>query len=114
MNSNIAVGVNKAGKIWAGHFGQAPYYYIYNSNGELIDKKINPHGAGQGHGHNHDDNQPILIKEILSDCKTFIGRRMGEGSKLKLAEKLGIETVLTEIKEPQEAVEQFLKGELKG
>jgi len=110
MNNLIAVGVNKTEKIWAGHFGQAPYYYIYNTSGELIDKRINPHGAG--HGHNHDENQPVLIKEVLHDCKTFIGKRMGEGSKLKLAEKLGIETILTDIKEPAEAVNKFLNNEL--
>jgi predicted Fe-Mo cluster-binding NifX family protein len=109
MSDHIAVGVNKLEKIWHGHFGISPYFVIYDRDGELIDKRINPHGAGEKHKHNHNDDQPLLIKEILHDCTTFIGKRMGEGSKLKLAQKLGVETILTELDEPQEAVNTVLE-----
>ncbi len=108
MSKYIAVGVNKLGKIWHGHFGISPYFQIYNQNSEMIEKRINPHGAGQGHKHDHGDDQPFLIKEILHDCNIFVGKKMGEGSKLKLAQKLGIETVLTENTEPQEVVKEIL------
>ena len=108
MNNYIAVGVNKLDKIWHGHFGISPYFLIYNVDGEMIEKRINPHGAGQGHKHEHGDDQPFLIKEILHDCKIFVGKQMGEGSKLKLAQKLGIETVLTESTEPQKVVNEIL------
>ncbi len=108
MNNYIAIAINKMDKIWAGHFGMAPFFLIYNRDGEQIETRINPHGAGEGHKHNHGDDQPILIKEILNDCYTFIGKRMGEDSKLKLAQKLGIETVLVETNEPAEALNKFL------
>ena len=109
MSNYIAVGVNKADKIWKGHFGIAPYFQVYNQDSEMVEKRINPHGAGQGHKHDHGDDQPFLIKEILHDCKIFVGKQMGEVSKLKLAQKLGIETVLTENTEPQEVVNEILK-----
>jgi predicted Fe-Mo cluster-binding NifX family protein len=108
MNNLIAVGVNKADKIWAGHFGIAPYYQVYNTDGEMIEKRMNPHGAGQGHKHDHGDDQPLLIKEILTDCNIFIGKQMGEESKLKLAKKLGVKTILTEKSDPQEVVNEVI------
>lgn len=108
MNNNIAIGVSKANKIWKGHFGISPFFQVYDREGKLIETRINPHGAGENHKHNHDDSQPILIKEILKDCKTFIGKRMGEQSKLKLAQKLGIETVLYDLDEPTEALNTYL------
>ena len=110
MSNYIAVGVNKLDKVWKGHFGISPVYKIYNREGEFIEERENPQGAGNGHNHDHDhgDDQPIVIKELLNDCTTFVGKRMGEESKLKLAEKLGIETVLTENTEPQEVVKEIL------
>lgn len=109
MSSYIAVGVNKLDKIWHGHFGISPYFIIYNRNGELIEKRINPHGAGENHKHDHNNDQPLLIKDILHDCTTFIGKKMGEGSKLKLAEKFGVETIISKLTEPQEVIEIVLK-----
>jgi predicted Fe-Mo cluster-binding NifX family protein len=108
MSNYIAVGVNKLDKVWYGHFGVSPYFQVYNGNGEMIEKRINPHGVGQEGKHTHGDEQPLLIKEILQDCKIFVGKKMGKGSKLKLEKKLGIETILTENIEPQEVVKEFL------
>ncbi|NOX65798.1 MAG: hypothetical protein GXO85_08355 [Chlorobi bacterium] len=107
---NIAVAVNKNTKLWPGHFGISPYYYIYDRDRNLIEKRINPHGAGHtNHSHHDDDNQPKMIKEILNDCDVFIGKRMGEKSKQKLAEKLGVTTILTKETDPIKAIEEYLK-----
>ena len=108
MSNNIAVGINKANKIWHGHFGISPYFQIYNREAEVVDKRINPHGAGNGHKHEHDDNQPFLIKEVLYDCNIFVGKQMGEGSKLKLSQKLGIETILTDKNDATEVVKEII------
>lgn len=108
MNNNIAIGINKANTIWKGHFGISPFFQVYNRDGKLLETRINPHGSGENHKHSHDENQPLLIKEILNDCSTFIGKRMGEGSKLKLAQKLGVETVLYKIDNPIEALNTYL------
>ncbi|MEN8193262.1 MAG: NifB/NifX family molybdenum-iron cluster-binding protein [Bacteroidota bacterium] len=112
MNSqhNIAVAVNKNDKIWPGHFGISPHYNIYDRDKNLIEKRLNPHGAGNSsHGHDHDDDQPKFIKEVLHDCNVFIGKRMGDKSKLMLAEKLGITTILTKQPDPEKALEEYLK-----
>lgn len=114
MNKNIAVAVDKLDKMWKGHFGISPVYQIFNREGIFVEKRVNPHGAGNDdkHGHNHDDDQPIVIKQLLNDCSTFIGKRMGEESKLKLAQKLGIETILVKSDDPIVALNTFLnKGE---
>ena len=108
MQNHIAIGVNKADRIWHGHFGISPFFQVYDREGELVETRINPHGVGENHKHAHDENQPRLIKEILHDCSTFIGKKMGEGSKLKLAEKLGIEPVLVEVNLPTEALNNYL------
>ncbi len=108
--NNIAVAVNKNDKIWPGHFGIAPHYNIYDLGKNFIEKRLNPHGVGiSNHGHDHDDKQPKLIKEILHDCNVFIGKRMGEKSKLKLAQKLGVKTILTKETDPVIVVDEYLK-----
>jgi len=108
--NNIAVAVNKKEKLWTGHFGIAPYYYIYDRDKNLVEKRLNPHGSGHSHhSHHDDDNQPKMIKEILRDCNVFIGKRMGEKSKQKLAEKLGVTTILTKETDPSKALEEYLK-----
>ena len=108
MNNNIAVGVSKSDKMWKGHFGISPIYKVYSREGEFIEDRTNPHGAGNGHNHDHSDDQPKIIKDLLNDCTTFIGKRMGEGSKLKLAEKLGIESVLVNVDDPIEALNTII------
>jgi predicted Fe-Mo cluster-binding NifX family protein len=106
MNNNIAVGVGETEMMWKGHFGISPIYKIYTREGKFIEERKNPHGAG--HDHDHGDDQPKVIKVLLHDCSTFIGKRMGEESKLKLAKKLGIETVLYKTNDPVEALNTYL------
>ena len=103
----IALGVDKKGQIWGGHFGIAPQYNLYDRSGHLVEERQNPYGAGNGEKHSHHDD-PKLIVNLLSDCGVFIARRMGEKSKRNLAEKLGIETVLVEEKDPQVALGAYL------
>jgi predicted Fe-Mo cluster-binding NifX family protein len=107
--NNIAVAVNKNEKMWAGHFGIAPYYYVYDKNKNLLEKRVNPHASSHSHHSHDDDNQPKMIKEILQDCNVFIGKRMGEQNKQKLAEKLGVTTILTKETDPLKALEEYLK-----
>jgi NitT/TauT family transport system substrate-binding protein len=105
--SYIAAGVTKnQQRIWAGHFGMAPFYYIYDQQGQPVEIRPNPHGAGQGQGH-HDD--PRLIARLLSDCRVFIGRRFGQESQRKLAQNLGIQPFATDAKTPEEAIHYYLE-----
>ena len=103
----IALSVNPEGKLWNGHFGMASFYYVYDREGILLEKRENPYSAKPGVKHEHHDD-PNLIVAFLADCSTFIARRMGEESRQKLASKLGIETVLTKEKEPESALKEYL------
>jgi len=101
----IAIAIDDKGALWGGHFGMAPVFLLYSPAGDLLERLPNPYGAGQGHQH-HDD--PKLIIDLLPECAVFIGRRMGEDSKRKLASKFGINAVLTPAKTPDEALRAYL------
>ena len=101
--SYLAVAVDENGRLWGGHFGIAPVYYVYDRAGHLREQRPNPYGARRGQKVTHHDN-PRLIVELLADCGVFIGRRMGEASRRRLAEHLGVIPVLTQAQEPLQAV----------
>lgn len=111
MIKKIAIAVNKNDVIWYGHFGISPYFLIYDNQGELLDKRINPHGVGNSVQH-HDN--PKLIIELLNDCNIFIGKRMGNKSKNKLVEKFNIKTILTEETKPDVFVASYLESNKSG
>jgi len=107
--TRIAIAVDDKEHLWGGHFGMAPIFLLYSSAGELIEERPNPYGAGQSRKH-HDD--PKLIITLLPECGVFIGRRMGEESQRKLAQKFGIDAVLTAEKTPAAALRAYLaRGE---
>jgi hypothetical protein len=103
----IAIATDGKGRLWSGHFGIAPLYLLYSPQGELVEKRQNPYGAGQGKAHQHHDD-PKLIIDLLPECAVFIGRRMGEESKRKLAQKFGIDAGLTSEKTPEAALRAYL------
>jgi predicted Fe-Mo cluster-binding NifX family protein len=105
---NIAIATDAKGRLWGGHFGTTPAIQIYSPAGELLETRPNPYGAGQGTKHEHHDD-PKLIIDLLPECGVFIGRRMGEESKRKLARKFGIDAVLTEEKTPEAALQAYLQ-----
>jgi len=106
----IAIAVDAKGALWGGHFGMAPFYQLYTPEGELVETRPNPYGAGQGKKHQHHDN-PRLIIDLLPECAVFIGRHMGEESQRKLAEKFGITTLLTRERSPEAALRAYLQRE---
>jgi predicted Fe-Mo cluster-binding NifX family protein len=107
MENHIAIGVNDKGEIWAGHFGMAAVYRIYNRQGELLEERENPFGVKPGVRHEHHDDPKRIVK-LLHDCKTFIARQMGEKSRRNLVEKQGVETIITKEKNPQTALKNYL------
>lgn len=105
----IAVGADKAGKLWSDHFGIAPYYLLFDDTGTCIDRRSNPYaphvdGTGTHHGN------PRLIIELLKGCTTWIGRRIGEGGDARryIAEEAGIEIVQTDRETITRAVQTYL------
>ncbi len=102
---NIAVGVDENGKIWKGHFGIAPYFYIYDANKNFVEKRINPYGTLAAGKHNHHDN-PKLIIDFLKDCNVFVAKRMGQESIIKLEQNFGIRPVIVKTESIDEALAQ--------
>lgn len=108
MSEKIAVAVSEDETLWGGHFGMAPVYYIYDRQGQLLEKRPNPYGARRGEKHVHHDDPQRIVK-LLSDCRTFVGKRMGEASKQKLAQNLGVETFLIRAETPEKALQAYLQ-----
>lgn len=103
----IAIGVSESGQVWAGHFGIAPSYHLYDRAGALVEARPNPYGASRGEKQQHHDN-PSLIVDLLPECGVFIARRMG---KPQVVQSLGIEAVVTTEDTPEAALAAYLAGE---
>jgi alkylhydroperoxidase/carboxymuconolactone decarboxylase family protein YurZ len=86
----------------------APQYQLYDRQGNLVEKRPNPYGAGDDARPHHDN--PRLIADLLPECGVFIARRMGGGSKRKLVADLGIRPYTTEETVPQAALAEYLRS----
>ncbi len=88
----------------SGHFGYAPFFNIYEWNGErmtLLEKVKNP-------GH-----QPGFIPKFLYELgiETMIAGNMGDGA-FKMFESLGIDVIVGVKGNIDEALELFAQGKL--
>ena len=102
--SAIAVAVGKDGRVWKSHFGMAPFYWIFDAEGHLLERRENPHARKR-----HPDD-PGRIVDLLPECGTFIGRRMGDESRRRLAGSLGVKPMLVTEEDPLAAVRAYLAG----
>ena len=102
----ITVGVDDEGQVWKAHFGMAPWYYLFDRQGELVERRANPYAREDKH---HDD--PARIVALLPECGVLIARRMGGQSRRRLAESLGVQPVLSEATDPHQAVQVYLEGQ---
>ncbi len=109
IEKGIAVGADHEGRVWTRHFGMAPFYYIFDRQGALLEKRENPYSAA---GKDHDD--PTLIVQLLPECDTFLARRMGAKSRHKLAELPGVKPVLVTETEAAAAVHSYLMAQEEG
>ncbi len=106
MRQFIAVATqNDKRSLWNGHFGMSPFYSIFNENGNMIRQTENPYAKADKH---HDN--PDLIVNLLPDVKTFIAKNMGQKSRERLINKLGIESVLVDKNNIYDAVDYYLKA----
>lgn len=100
----------------ASHFGRAGGFIIFTAhNGQILTEEFRPnlftgHALGlKEHGSNHHSHAPILA--ALRDCAAVISHGMGRRIYNDLAEA-GIEAVITEITDCEQAAALYLKGEL--
>ena len=99
----IAIGVENERKMWEDHFGEAPYFDIYDMTGSRIETRINPYGEFGDQEKKHGDPQQII--QLLSDCSVFIGCSLGKVAKIR---EKGYEAVITTETDPLVALDAYL------
>ena len=109
------------------HFGRAPYYVIATAeDGEVTDKETREKAGHQSFvSQHHDDTAPgerhgfgagaqsrhAAMAENIADCQVLIVGGMGWGAYENMTSR-GIETIVTDIKNIDEAVRLYLEGKL--
>jgi predicted Fe-Mo cluster-binding NifX family protein len=120
----IAV-VTEDGVTISRHFGRAPYYIVLTTEyGKVIGREQREkvaHGRGEG-GHVHVEgeahgfdeasrNTHNRMAEPILDCQVLLARGMGQGAFQGLTQA-GIQPIITDIANIDEAVAAYLDGTL--
>jgi len=120
----IAVVTNN-GKTISQHFGRAAYFKIFEiEEGKIINEELRKrqfrhsahahhegHSHGEGHGAGMRADHLKMFSEI-SDCNVLLAGGMGAGAYQHLV-SIGLEVILTDFKFIDDAMNAWLKGELK-
>ncbi len=70
----IAIAVDEIGELFEGHFGDAPFFLIYDENFDLVDKIRNVDYEEKHHG---DPVKAKHIMNLLSNVDVLIAKQMG-------------------------------------
>lgn len=121
----IAV-VSEDGKTVSQHFGMAPYYVVVTAEGDKVSgnetrSKAGHHAQGAHRAGEHPSGphgfdaasqatHSSMIANI-TDCQVLIAGGMGWGAQQSL-KSAGIETVVTEVQDIDQAVKLYLAGKL--
>ncbi len=110
----IAVATDDKKTIRKGHFGSSKYFLIFEIlNGEIKSEELreNPYADEEHASHHRGKTEKII--ELLSDCGLFmaasVGRKSGE-----IVSQHNIDLIITEKKDVEEAVTNYLDGEDEG
>jgi predicted Fe-Mo cluster-binding NifX family protein len=119
--------ISEDGTTISQHFGRAPYYVVLTvENGKVVNKgkrdKAGHHtfAAGQhpetapGERHGYDagaQSRHAAMAQGIADCQVLIAGGMGWGAYESLKSR-GIETVVTDVENIEEAVKLYLDGNL--
>jgi predicted Fe-Mo cluster-binding NifX family protein len=119
--------ISEDGTTISQHFGRAPYYVVLTvENGKVVNKekrdKAGHHtfAGGQhpetapGERHGFDagaQSRHAAMAQSIDDCKVLIAGGMGWGAYESLKSR-GIETVVTDVENIEEAVKLYLQGKL--
>jgi predicted Fe-Mo cluster-binding NifX family protein len=109
------------------HFGRAPYYAVITvDQGEITNHELRNkfgHRDISGHEEHHEPGKPhgfdreaqdrhAQMAASIKDCQILLARGMGMGARYSL-EQAGIEVVLTDVADIEDAVTRYLSGDLK-
>jgi predicted Fe-Mo cluster-binding NifX family protein len=109
----IAV-VSDDGKHLSMHFGKAKEYVVLTvEDGKVVDREVRdrsalvnvPHEHGQG-GHGHDHG---AMANAIADCQVLLTGGMGRPAYQSM-KRAGLETIVTDIREIDQAVQAYLDG----
>lgn len=106
----IAIGTSDGIKLQKGHFGMSQFFMIYeideDGNKIFLEKMINPFSDPKKH--KHADTEDIM--GLLPHIDVFIGKRMGNQSKINIKEKFN-KTAITyeDLDNVENALNRFLK-----
>jgi predicted Fe-Mo cluster-binding NifX family protein len=120
----IAV-VTEDGESISQHFGRAPYYAVLTVDEGLVTEREmreklghrhfvgqDEHGVGTPHGFGSQArSRHDRMRQTIADCQVLLARGMGRGAHVSL-EEAGIEVIVTDVAEIDEAVKQYLAGDL--
>jgi predicted Fe-Mo cluster-binding NifX family protein len=109
------------------HFGMAPLYVVATvENGKVTSKetrqKIGHQHFGPMHGEQHEhgaqhgfgadaQNKHGMMAQSASDCQVMLAGGMGYGAYASMT-SLGIEVVITDVRDIDEAVKAYIEGKL--
>ena len=122
------------GQTISAHFGRARHYLVFTvEDGEIVNQALRDkaghhtfggeHEHGDHHHHDHQEHEQghgfgpgagrrhAEMLAAIQDCDLLLARGMGRGAQIALQEA-NIQTILTEIKSIEDAVQAYLKGEL--
>ena len=129
MITRIAA-VTDDGKTISAHFGRATHYTVVTlEDGQVQGRETRPKAShhdfrrggshedheehkshGRGFGRDADRKHRLMFAGI-QDCQVVLARGMGQGARRGL-EGLGIQVILTELKDIEEAVQAYLAGQI--
>lgn len=109
------------------HFGRAPYYVVVTvEEGRVVAKETRPKAGHQtfaahpppkvapGEQHGYDEGSQTRhasMAEAISDCQVVLAGGMGWGA-YEAMQGYGIQAIVTDVGEIDEAVELYLDGRL--
>jgi predicted Fe-Mo cluster-binding NifX family protein len=108
------------------HFGRAPYYVVVTAeDGEVVNKEKREKAGHSSFAHQHQEHaaeerhgygagaesKHAAMAEAIADCKVLIAGGMGWGAYENMTSR-GIKTIVTDIKNIDEAVKLYLEGKL--
>jgi len=109
------------------HFGYAPYYMVFNVEGNKIVSqekrdKAGHHNLGGGHQEHHgqggrhgfdaaSQSKHATMMDAISDCQLLIAGGMGYGAYEALKSR-NIDVIITDVENIAEAVQLYLEGKL--
>ena len=109
-----AVGTDDRKTIRKGHFGDSRHYLVLEIlNAEVVARewRDNPHTKDEKEKKHH--GQPQQIIKLLRDCGLFMGRGFGKKSLEEITSR-GIDCIITDIENIDQAISSYLDGHDKG